>query len=288
RVDGAPAPDAVAETLRWLWWRREPDGALSGEVRTVAQALMHLAEKGARPVSGESAAFRQRALGETVFVRFADPASDAALALAKLLADRGARPLTGELPCAWWTADEAAFGAWLLLSGIPACADATLHARPLEGVEVELDAGCLPARIRAPPEALPHLARALGAEPAVDAEHGHVLVPATRVVDVEDALRALGADVAYKRLAPAGQRYLEWQPELPEDLRGAARPRLREPFRGALDRDVPGLKPGVELAGYQKEAAAFILHHDHTCLLADDMGLGKTLEAIAAAQFLDG
>src|SRR5581483_5982533 len=120
------------------------------------------------------------------------------------------------------------------------------------------------------------LVRILGGEPVVDAENGHVLVPATRVVDVEEGLRALGADVTYRRLAPANARHLSWAPQLPEDLSGA-RPRLREPFHGALDRAVPGLNPDAALAGYQSEAVAFILHHAHTCLLADDMGLGKTL-----------
>src|SRR5581483_5755866 len=204
----------------------------------------------------------------------------------------------GALPAEMWSLPEGAgFASWLLEAWRSAevAPDLSLNPKPLRAVEVLLDPGCLPARLREAGAESPvanealraALVRILGGEPVVDAENGHVLVPATRVVDVEEGLRALGADVTYRRLAPANARHLSWAPQLPEDLSGA-RPRLREPFHGALDRAVPGLNPDAALAGSQSEAVAFILHHAHTCLLADDMGLGKTLEAVAAAQFLPG
>ena len=288
-LHGALPPEAD-EALRWLWWRREADDLRSGEARTLAQALQLLHERGHLPAAAPRALYRQRALGEPVTVRLLDAGSDRALALAKLLADRGARPFPGQLPAELWTLDsESSFAAWLLLAlerGEDVRPDPTLDPRPLAGVEVEMDVGCLPARVKA------------AAHPALDAflarfdvrrdeERGHVLVPASRVAALEDGLRAMGADVTYHRLAPARERYLEWPAQLPEDLHGA-RPRLREPFHGKWSAPVPGLKPEVALADYQMEAVAFIAHHAHTCLLADDMGLGKTLESIAAAQLVEG
>lgn len=299
-ADGRRAPERAIESLRWLWWRRDERERLSGEARTLPQAtrLLHemgLAVEGPRADDawrGACATFHQRALGESVTIRILDAASDAALALAETLAARGAHPHPGALPYDTWTLPpEAGFASWFLDAWshrarvVP---DPTLNPKPLHGVEVQLDPGCLPARLVAPQneEIERFLRRAMGSLPSRDA-HGHVLIPATRVVDVEEGLRALGADVQYRRLAPAGLRYLEWPAHAPEDLVGR-RPRLREPFTGTTAASPPGLRANVTLADYQREAVAFLLHHDHTCLLADDMGLGKTLEAIAAAQFLPG
>ena len=302
-ADGGTIPDAVAETLRWLWWRRDGPARLVGEGRTLAQAAQLLVARGfplapapgEGPLRGTRAVFHQRALGERVHVRLEEPASEGALALAQRLSERRATPAPGVIPADLWTLpDEGGFASWLLAAlaeGADVRPDLALNPKPLKGVAVHLDQGCLPARLREPGEPNPalrqFLERCLGATPQVEAETGHVLLPATRVVDVEEGLRAMGADVTYRRLAPAHARFLQWHDQVPEDFTGA-RPRLREPFRGTLDQDPPGLKEGVDLAGYQKEAVAFILHHGHTCLLADDMGLGKTLEAIAAAQFLPG
>ena len=300
-AEGGLVGDAPAERLRWVWWRRLDGARLAGEPRTLAQACQLLVEAGCEPrgaaasteLAGALALFRQRALGDAVSVRLLDPASDASLALAHMLADRGARPHAGTLPSEWWTlADETAFAGWWLEAwrrGARAQADLTLDPKPLAGVGVELDVGCLPARLRLPPspDLAPYLAPLLRAPPALDAKSGHVLVPASRVVDVEEGLRAAGADVSYRRLAPAGERYLVWPEELPEDLHGA-RPRLRAVFAGGLAASPPGLRAQTVLAGYQERAVAFIAHHGHTCLLADDMGLGKTLEAIAAAQLVEG
>ncbi|HWH08057.1 MAG TPA: hypothetical protein VNX21_02590, partial [Candidatus Thermoplasmatota archaeon] len=274
-LHGALPPEAD-EALRWLWWRREADDLRSGEARTLAQALHLLHERNLLPPAAPRALFRQRALGESVAVRLLDAGSERALALAKLLADRGARPFPGQLPAELWTLDgEVSFAAWLLLAlarGEDVRPDPTLDPRPLAGVEVEMDVGCLPARLKAPPS--PALEAFLArVEPRRDDERGHLLIPAARVAAVEDGLRALGADIRYRRLAPAHARYLEWPAQLPEDMHGA-RPRLREPFHGAWEGPIPGLKPDVRLANYQKEAVAFIAHHGHTCLLADDMGLG--------------
>lgn len=296
-----PLGPSASESLGWVWWRRDSTTSWSGEARTLAQALQLLHDHDApqtggvaedASLAGACALFRQRALGEPVAVRLLDAASPAALELARLLADRGARPFPGRLPAELWSVDEPNFAAWCLLAwrgGAQVCPDPTLNPRPLTGVEVLLDPGCLPGRLKANDDAALHafLVRALGGEPVVDAEHGHVLLPASRVADVEDGLRAMGADVTYKRLAPPHERYLEWPAELPEDLHGA-RPRLREHFTGELAIVPPRLNENVVLAGYQREAVAFLLHHEHTCLLADDMGLGKTLESIAAAQCLDG
>ncbi|MFA5862070.1 MAG: DEAD/DEAH box helicase [Candidatus Thermoplasmatota archaeon] len=293
--------ESQAESLAWVWWRRDGAASWSGEARTLAQALQLLRDHDAPAVAaapengslaGSCALFRQRALGEPVTIRLLDAASIAALELARLLADRGARPFPGRLPAELWSVDEPSFAAWCLLAwryGAEVRPDPTLNPHPLTGVEVLLDPGCLPGRLKAPEDPALHafLVHALGGEPVVDAEHGHVLIPASRVADVEDGLRALGADVTYKRLAPPHERYLEWPSELPEDLHGA-RPRLREHYAGELDRVPPRMRQGVTLAGYQREAVAFLLHHEHTCLLADDMGLGKTLESIAAAQCLEG
>lgn len=288
-LHGALPPEAD-EALRWLWWRREADDLRSGEARTLAQALQLLHERSLLPPAAPRALYRQRALGEPVAVRLLDAGSDRALALAKLLADRGARPFPGQLPAELWTLEsEVSFAAWLLLAlerGEDVRPDPTLDPRPLAGTEVEMDVGCLPARLKAPasPALDAFLARV---DPRRDEERGHVLIPAARVAAVEDGLRALGADIHYRRLAPPRERFLEWPAHLPEDMSGA-RPRLREPFHGSWDAPIPGLKPDVELAGYQKEAVAFIAHHQHTCLLADDMGLGKTLESLAAAQLVEG
>ena len=296
--DGGLVADDVAERLRWLWWTRIDARTLVGEPRTLAQACQLLVEgacdaRGAtstQAFAGGLALFRQRALGEAVHVRLPDPKRQAQLDLARLLADRGARPHAGVVPSEWWTLpDASAFaGFWLEAwrGGAEARADLTLNPKPLAGVEVQLDVGCLPARLACAVDAA--LLEPLLRGPAnVDARTGHVLVPASRVVDVEEGLRALGADVRYHRLAPAGEKYLEWPEELPEDLHGA-RPRLRAPFVGADATRPPGLRGTTTLADYQQRAVAFIAHHDHTCLLADDMGLGKTLEAIAAAQLVEG
>jgi SWI/SNF-related matrix-associated actin-dependent regulator 1 of chromatin subfamily A len=122
----------------------------------------------------------------------------------------------------------------------------------------------------------------------VDEQRGHYLVPSTKIVPLVEALRELGAKVIQRRLAPRGQRYQRWQPELPEDATGA-RPKLRPPWRGApYEGAVPGLRKETKLDPHQREGLAFILHHQHSCLLADEMGLGKTLTAISAAQFLPG
>lgn len=299
RGDGGLVGDAPAERLRWVWWRRLDAARLHGEPRTLAQAAQLLVEAGctvrgdssSRALAGAVALYRQRALGDAVHVRLLAPASDAALTLARMLADRGARPYAGKLPAEWWTLPDAtAFAGWWLEAwrlGAEARADLTLNPKPLANAEAQLDVGCLPARLLLTDEARPYLAPLLRGEPTVDAKTGHVLVPASRVVDVEEGLRALGADVTYRRLAPAGERYLEWPEELPEDLHGA-RPRLRAPFAGTLAARPANLRPDTTLAPYQEQAVAFIAHHDHTCLLADDMGLGKTLEAIAAAQLVDG
>jgi SWI/SNF-related matrix-associated actin-dependent regulator 1 of chromatin subfamily A len=295
-------PDAAAEALRWLWWRREGAEAMSGEARTLAQAWQLLAARGVPARAGLGAGarvgFHQRALGETIHVRLEEPGAEASLALAASLSARGAVPMPGALPAELWSLPEGAgFASWALEAARVAevAPDLALNPKPLRGVDVLLDPGCLPARMREGGADAPvasgslraALVRILGGEPVVDAQNGHVLVPAARVVDVEEGLRALGADVTYRRLAPANARYLAWEPQLPEDTTGA-RPRLREPFRGALEGEVPGLKPDVALASYQREAVAFILRHGHTCMLADDMGLGKTLECIAAAMFLPG
>ena len=300
--DGARRiPERAAEALRWLWWRRDARDALSGEARTLCQAVQMLHEHGLRAecprrestLAGGVARFRQRALGESVHVQLEDATSDAALALAEGLAARGALPLPGPLPYDTWSVPpDAGFASWFLdawARGAEVLPDPTLNPKPLAHVDVQLDAGCLPARLLAPKNDVisSFLARTLKTQPSVDEATGHVLVPATRIVDVEEGLRALGAQVHYRRLAPPGQRYLQWPEQLPEDLRGA-RPRLREPFAGTLTARPPGLREAVVLAEYQREAVAFLLHHDLTCLLADDMGLGKTLEAIAAAQFLPG
>jgi SWI/SNF-related matrix-associated actin-dependent regulator 1 of chromatin subfamily A len=302
-AEGGRIPEPVAEALRWLWWKRDGPLRLTGAGRTLAQAAQLLLARGfalapppaGGPLAGTAAAFHQRALGESVHVKLDAPASEGALLLASRLSERRATPLPGALPADLWTLpDETGFASWLLRAqaeGADVRPDLALNPKPLRGVEVLLDQGCLPARLREPAEPNPvlrdFLSRCLGAPPTVDGEHGHVLLPATRVVDVEEGLRALGAEVTYRRLAPSHQRFLQWSEQAPEDFTGA-RPRLREPFHGGLEQEPPGLRAGVTLAGYQREAVAFILHHGHTCLLADDMGLGKTLEAIASAQFLPG
>ena len=301
--DGGRIPEPVAEALRWLWWKRDGPLRLRGEGRTLAQAAQLLVSRGVAlappaatgPLAGVRATFHQRALGESIHVKLDAPGSDGALTLAARLSERRATPLPGALPADLWTLpDETGFASWLLgaqAEGADVRPDLQLNPKPLRGVEVHLDQGCLPARLREPGEPNPvlrdFLSRCLGAAPTMDEEHGHVLLPATRVVDVEEGLRALGADVTYRRLAPAHQRFLQWSEQAPEDFTGA-RPRLREPYHGTLEEEPPGLRERVTLAGYQREAVAFIRHHDHTCLLADDMGLGKTLEAIASAQFLPG
>lgn len=301
-ADGGLVGDEPAERLRWVWWRRLDARRLAGEPRTLAQACQLLLESGCdvrgsppapdAPLAGALALFRQRALGDAVHVRLLAPTSDAALTLARMLADRGARPHAGTLPAEHWTLpDETAFAGWWLEAwrlGAEARADLALNPKPLTGVDVQLDVGCLPARLLGPPDLAGYLAPLLrGAPASVDPRTGHLLVPASRIVDVEEGLRALGADVCYRRLAPAGERYLQWSEELPEDLHGA-RPRLRAPFSGGLAERPPRLRPTTTLAPYQEEAVAFIAHHAHTCLLADDMGLGKTLEAIASAQLVEG
>ncbi len=305
--DGARVPEPVIESLRWLWWQRDSSTCLSGESRTLAQSLQMVYVRGftAKPVardatlSAAGALFHQRALGEVVHVRVLAPGSDAGIALARTLLDAGARPYAGAKPPADWTLTDEGFATWLVASGLHGArivADTTLNPKPLRGVTVQLDVGCLPARLRemhegsdaiAHPELSAALETILDEPPAIDEVNGHALVPATRIVDVEEGLRAQGATVDYRRLAPPGQRFLEWVAELPEDLHGA-RPRLRAHFKGPLTKEPPGLRPTTILADYQREAVAFILHHRHTCLLADDMGLGKTIESLAAAQFVPG
>ncbi len=122
----------------------------------------------------------------------------------------------------------------------------------------------------------------------VDVERAHYLVPSTKMGELVEALRELGAKVLQRRLAPRGQRYARWEREMPEDATGA-RPRLRprwtpRPFEG----DVPGLRKSTRLDPHQRVALQFILERQYACLLADEMGLGKTLTAIASAQFLPG
>ncbi|HUR69078.1 MAG TPA: DEAD/DEAH box helicase [Candidatus Thermoplasmatota archaeon] len=297
--DGGLVPDAAAERLRWVWWRRLDAARLAGEPKTLAQALQLLTEAGlasrgasfSSELAGACALFRQRALGDAVHVRVLDAASDASLALARMLADRGARPAPGRMPAELWTLDDAtAFAGFYLQAwrgGAEVRADLTLNPKPLEGVEAQLDVGCLPVRLSLDPAHHGALTPLLRGAPVLDPKTGHVLVPATRAVDVEEGLRALGVDVCYHRLAPAGEKYLEWPEELPEDLHGS-RPRLRAPFAGTLAARPPGLREATTLAPYQEQAVAFIAHHEHTCLLADDMGLGKTLEAIASAQLVEG
>lgn len=305
-----PAGEVVSAeagtVLRWFWWSPRGDGAFEGDSRTLARAAAMLLEGGvalaarasSAALAGARAGFHQRALGEDVHVEVADATGAPAIALAARLAQAGARPAPGAWPPTLWAVPEAAFAPWLLqclAEGASVAPDATLNPRPLRGVTVLLDVGCLPARLREEGEGEPvrseglvrALASACRGAPALDAENGHVLVPAARVVEVEETLRGLGADVAFRRLAPANARFLEWRADAPEDATGA-RPRPRPAFRGALDRPVPGLREGVRLEGYQGEGVAFILHHGHSCLLADEMGLGKTLEAAAAAQFLPG
>jgi superfamily II DNA or RNA helicase len=297
--DGGVIPDAAAERLRWVWWRRLDPSRLAGEPKTLPQALQLLQEAGldtrgascSTALSGACALFRQRALGDPVHVRLLDPASDGPLQLAHLLADRGARPAPGQMPAALWTLDDAnSFAGFYLVAwrgGAEVRADLTLDPKPLDGVEARLDVGCLPARLSIDPAHHGALKSFLRGGAVLDGKTGHVLVPATRVVDVEEGLRALGVDISYHRLAPAGEKYLEWPEELPEDLHGA-RPRLREPFRGPNVVRPPNLRGTTALESYQEQAIAFIAHHGHTCLLADDMGLGKTLEAIASAQLVEG
>lgn len=297
---GGTIPAAARERLRWVWWTSHDDARASGESRTMAQALQLLVDAGCDPhgapsladLSSACARFRQRALGEPVHVRVLDPGSDAGLALARMLADRGARPHAGRLPADLWTLDdEARFAGFCLEAwrrGADVRADLALNPKPLEGIEAKLDVGCLPVRLEIAASALPEVQALLRAEPVVDAKTGQLLVPSTRAVDVEEGLRALGAEICYRRLAPPGERYLEWPEEVADDLHGA-RPRLREPFLGApLAARPPGLRGDCALAPYQEAAVSFIAHHGHTCLLADDMGLGKTLEAIASAQLVDG
>ena len=286
-------PTEAAEALRWVWWTRAPEG-LVGEARTLPQAIQLLAQHGyhvegeARDSSlkGARAVFHQRVLGERIHVKIDAPTSDAGLALAQTLA---ARDAIAQPPDLWVLPQGAGFASWLLQAwarGAEIAPDLTLNPKPLKGAEAQIDPGCLPARVKTESvDARAAIAAILGAAP--QESDGQMLVPVARIVDVEEGLRALGCDVCYHRLAPAGQRFLEWR-EQTEDDRTGARPRLREPWHGALAATPPGLKATTKLAGYQEEAVAFILHHAHTCLLADDMGLGKTLEAIAAAQFLSG
>jgi SWI/SNF-related matrix-associated actin-dependent regulator 1 of chromatin subfamily A len=122
----------------------------------------------------------------------------------------------------------------------------------------------------------------------IDRERGHYLVPSTKMGDLVHALRELGAKVLERRLAPRGQRYARWEPQLPEDATGA-RPKLREPWTARpFEGDVPGLRKETKLDPHQRVGLQFILDQQYACLLADEMGLGKTLTAIAAAQFLPG
>lgn len=121
----------------------------------------------------------------------------------------------------------------------------------------------------------------------IDEARGHYLVPSTKIVELVEALRELGAKVIQRRLAPRGQRYARWQRELPEDATGA-RPKIRPAWRGSYEGKIPRMRKETKLDPHQREGLAFILHHEHSCLLADEMGLGKTLTAISAAQFLPG
>ena len=148
-------PEPAAEALRWLWWRREDASSMSGEARTLAQALQLLAARGLSVRAGAGgatkASFHQRALGETIHVRFAVPASDGALALAAGIAARGGSPFPGALPAELWSLPEAAgFASWLLEAwsrGAEVVPDLTFNPKPLRAVEVLIDPGCLPARL---------------------------------------------------------------------------------------------------------------------------------------------
>ena len=216
-----------------------------------------------------------------------------------------ARPLAhGALPGIW--AVPAGAGAFLLeaaLKGASVTTAAGLNPIPLGRGVVLVDTTCLPPRLMefrrtvgedgelravVSPEIENVLRRVVPEGLETDPERGHYLVPSTKMADVVNALRELGAKVLQRRLAPRGQRYARWEPRLPEDETGA-RPRLRPPWKGkAYEGDVPGLRPETALDPHQREGVAFILDRQYCCLLADEMGLGKTLTSIAAAQFLPG
>ena len=216
-----------------------------------------------------------------------------------------ARPLAhGALPGVW--AVEGGAGGFLLeaaMRGASVTASAGLAPVGLGSRGVVLvDTSCLPPRLMefrrtvgelgelrpvVSPDIEAAVRRVVTEGLEVDEQRGHYLVRSTRMGDLIEALRELGIKVLHRRLAPRGQRYARWEPRLPEDETGA-RPRLRPPWRGSFDGDVPGLRPETKLDPHQREGLAFILHHGHSCLLADEMGLGKTLTAIASAQFLPG
>ncbi|HWH07991.1 MAG TPA: DEAD/DEAH box helicase, partial [Candidatus Thermoplasmatota archaeon] len=241
----------------------------------------------------------------------ADPAAEQAriAAIVRAMEDKlrelhpEARPLAhGALPGVF--AVQGGAGRFLLHAaamGASVTAAPALNPIPLGRGVVLVDQSCLPPRLveyrRATmedsdkpvvsPEIQNVISRVVPEGLEVDRQRGHYLVPSTRMAELVEALRELGCKVMQRRLAPRGQRYQRWEPALPEDETGA-RPRLREPYRGRFEGDVPGLRRETRLDPHQREGLAFILHHRHSCLLADEMGLGKTLTAIASAQFLPG
>ena len=202
-----------------------------------------------------------------------------------------AKPLAhGAMPGMWTV--PAGAGAFLVEAsqkGASVTTSANLNPIPLGRGVVLVDQSCLPPRLMefrrtvgedgnlrpvVSPEIENVLRRVVPEGLEVDEERGHYLVPSTKMGEVVHALRELGAKVLQRRLAPRGARYARWEPKLPEDETGA-RPKLRPPFRGRFEGEVPGLRPECVLDPHQREGLAFILHHRHSCLLADEMGLGK-------------
>jgi len=216
-----------------------------------------------------------------------------------------ARPAAhGALPGVWAVSGGA--GAFLLVAashGASVTPSASLQPIPLGRGVVLADMASLPPRLtefrrssaleegpRRPivsPEIENVVRRIVPDGLEIDEARGHYLVPSTKIVELVEALRELGAKVIQRRLAPRGQRHARWQAELPEDATGA-RPKIRPAWRGTHEGKIPKLRKETKLDPHQREGLAFILHHEHSCLLADEMGLGKTLTAISAAQFLPG
>ncbi|HWG91664.1 MAG TPA: DEAD/DEAH box helicase [Candidatus Thermoplasmatota archaeon] len=314
RPEGRAMPASVHTLLKTAGFHEE-DETWAGPLEGVALAVSLLQSRGVEirgpgttgPLEGLRLHFHLRAPEAPVALRLLGGNDETRSRVYDLcISEADGRPLLAEDPEGVWLLEDApGFGRVLhraILDGATPVVNLALRTQPLERIVVVVDQACLPPRLT---EFRSHRDPAAAKKPILssillktlealipegwqeDRERGHLFLPSARANYIVGCLRDLGAEVQYRKLAPAKEQFREWPEHLPEDETGA-RPKPRAPWRGPLEKPIPGLKPETRLDSHQLEGVAFILHHDHTCLLADEMGLGKTLQSIAAAQFLPG